>query len=65
MESGFKVGSRVRLKVSNPPCCGVVDPRKYGEIVNKVSDGAKWSVHLEGEDKPRNIREQDLELLDE
>ena len=64
MESGFKVGARVRLKVSNPPCCGVNDPRKYGEIVGKGRDGVKWSVQLESEDKPRDIREQDLEILD-
>ena len=65
MATGFKAGARVRLKVSNPPCCGFGDPRKYGEIIAKGRDGVKWQVQLEGEGKPIDIREEDLTVVQE
>ena len=63
MESEFRVGARVRLQVSGPPCCGV-DFRKYGEIRGRGKDGVKWSVQFEDRDKPIDVREQDLEVLE-
>jgi hypothetical protein len=65
LATGFKAGARVRLKVSNPPCCGFGDPRKYGEIIAKGRDGVKWQVQLEGEGKPIDIREEDLTVVQE
>ena len=65
MASGFRVGARVRLKVTNPPCCGFGDPRKYGVILGRGKDRVKWSVQLEGEGKPIDIREEDLMLVEE
>lgn len=64
MEAQFQVGARVRLKVSNPPCCGFGDPRKYGEIVGKGKDGAKWCVRFEGEGTPIDVREEDLSIVE-
>jgi hypothetical protein len=64
MGGQFQAGSRVRLKVSNPPCCGFGDPRKYGEIVGKGRDGVKWRVQFEEEDKPIDVREEDLTIVE-
>jgi hypothetical protein len=60
----FKAGSHVRLKVTNPPCCGFGDPRKYGVILGRGKDGVKWRVQFEGESQPVDIREEDLTLAD-
>lgn len=64
MEAQFQVGARVRLKVSNPPCCGFGDPRKYGEIVARGKDGGKWCVQFDGEGTPIDIREADLTIVE-
>ena len=60
----FQVGTRVKLKVSYPPCCGADDPGKYGEITGKGRDGVKWQVQFEGEDKPIDVREEDLTIVE-
>ena len=65
MRSQFRVGAQVRLKVSNPPCCGFGDPRKYGEIVDRGKDGVKWSVRFDGEYRPIDVREEDLTIIEE
>jgi hypothetical protein len=61
--AGFKVGSRVKLKVTKPPCCGI-EPKVDGVILNRAKDGIKWTVQIESEDKPKDIRSEDLFLLD-
>ncbi len=63
--SQFKTGSQVRLKVTNPPCCGFGDPRKYGVVLSRGKDGVKWRVQFEGESQPIDVREEDLTLVDE
>jgi len=59
----FRVGARVRLKVSNPPCCGFGDPGKYGEIAGRGKDGVKWRVRFEGEAGSIDVREEDLTIV--
>ena len=61
--AGFKAGSRVKLKVTKPPCCGV-EPKVDGVILGRGKDGIKWMVQIEGEDKPKDIRSEDLFLVD-
>jgi hypothetical protein len=63
MPPSFGVGARVKLKVSNPPCCGFGDPGKYGEITGRGKDGVKWRVRFEGEAAPIDVREEDLTLV--
>lgn len=62
--AGFKVGARVKLKMSPPPCCGY-EVRVHGVIVGKGKDGIKWSVHIDGETKLIDVRSEDLLLLEE
>ncbi len=63
-DPGFKVGSRVKLKVTKPPCCGV-EPKVDGIILGRAKDGIKWKVQIEVEGKPKDIRAEDLFLVDE
>lgn len=60
----FQVGARVKLKVSNPPCCGFGDPRKDGEIVAKGKGEGKWRIQFKGESTPIDVREADLTLVE-
>ena len=61
----LKTGSQVTLKVTNPPCCGFGDPRKYGVILGRGKNGVKWRVQFEGESQPIDVREEDLTPAEE
>ncbi len=61
--AGFKVGSRVKLKVTKPACCGI-QPKVNGIILSRAKDGIKWTVQIEGECQPKDIRFEDLFLLE-
>jgi hypothetical protein len=62
-DAGFRAGARVKLKVTKPPCCGV-EPKVDGVILGRAKDDTKWTVQIEGDDEPKDIRFEDLFLVD-
>ena len=62
-DAGFKAGARVELKVTKPSCCSF-EPKVEGVILGRAKDGVKWTVQIEGEDEPKDVRFEDLLLVD-
>ena len=62
-DAGFKAGARVKLKITKPPCCGV-EPKVHGVILGRAQDGIKWTVQIEGESQTKNVRPEDLSLVE-
>ena len=62
-DAGLRAGVRVKLKITKPPCCGV-EPKVYGVILGRAKDGKKWTVQINGEGQLKDIRSEDLFLID-
>lgn len=60
MAAEFKIGDKVKLKVTNPPCCGFGNPQKPGRIIKEGRSEGKWQVQFDCDAKPIDVREEDL-----